>query len=101
MFDAIPDGLALSKLSSLLLNLMYLSNVIDMTSSVTYSTGAPMAPEQTMNDYNLMPWDTTFEPLVPMTLPDPTNKLELGVVFDTMDNGINRAMFNSGWPAIS
>lgn len=54
-----------------------------------------MALEQFMGDYNLMPWDTTFQQLEPMTLPEPTNKLELGVVFDTMDNGINRAMFNS------
>ena len=54
-----------------------------------------MAPEQTIDDYDSMPWDTTLEPLEPMTLPDPTSELELGVFFDTMDNGINRAMFNS------
>jgi hypothetical protein len=54
-----------------------------------------MAPEQTIDDYDSMPWDTTLQPLEPMTLPNPTNELELGVFFDTMDNGINRAMFNS------
>ncbi|QRV79485.1 Multicopper oxidase [Ceratobasidium sp. AG-Ba] len=78
MFDVIPDDL-----------------VLNITSSVTYSPNAPMAPEQTIDDYDSMPWDTTLEPLEPMTLPNPTKELELGVFFDTMDNGINRAMFNS------
>ncbi|CAE7080286.1 unnamed protein product [Rhizoctonia solani] len=78
MFDDIPDELELNR-----------------TSSITYSKSAPMAPEQTMDDYGSMPWDTTFKPLEPMTLPNPTEELELGVFFDTMDNGINRAMFNN------
>ncbi|ELU42615.1 ferroxidase, multicopper oxidase [Rhizoctonia solani AG-1 IA] len=69
-----------------------------ITSSITYSADAPMAPEQTMDDYDSMPWDTTFKPLEPMTLPNPTKELELGVFFDTMDNGINRGMFNSMLP---
>ncbi|CCO27193.1 hypothetical protein BN14_01228 [Rhizoctonia solani AG-1 IB] len=78
MFDYIPDGLELN-----------------MTSSITYSASAPMAPEQTMDDYDSMPWDTTFKPLEPMALPNPTKEIELGVFFDTMDNGINRGMFNN------
>ncbi|KAG8747139.1 ferroxidase fet3 [Ceratobasidium sp. 414] len=78
MFDVIPGNL-----------------ILNITSSITYSPNAPMTPEQTINDYDSMPWDTTFKPLHPMTLPNPTNELELGVFFGTMDNGINRAMFNN------
>ncbi|CAE6417231.1 unnamed protein product [Rhizoctonia solani] len=78
MFDYIPDDLELN-----------------MTSSITYSASAPMAPEQTIDDYDSMPWDTTFKPLEPMTLPNPTKEIELGAFFDTMDNGINRGMFNN------
>jgi hypothetical protein len=96
MFDVIPDDLILSKSRSLWCHVFILTiQCADITSSITYSPSASMAPEQTINDYDSMPWDTTLEPLQPMTLPNPTNKLELGVFFDTMDNGINRAMFNS------
>jgi len=87
-----------------------------------------MAPEQTVDDYDAMPSDVTLVPLIPATLPSPTNELQLGegyvtsdsimrvenfmlrartnhrcffialsffnsgVFFDTMDNGVNRAM---------
>ncbi|KAH7105424.1 Fet3 protein [Auriculariales sp. MPI-PUGE-AT-0066] len=78
MFDTVPDALN-----------------PNITSSVTYSKGAQITDSGFIDAYH----DINDTAIVPVTvepqLPPATTTIELEVTFDTMDNGVNRAMFNT------
>ncbi|KAF8521711.1 laccase [Hysterangium stoloniferum] len=65
------------------------------TSSITYDSNAPLTPGSEVDAY----FDVDDTVLVPVVveaeLPPPDHVIELNVFFDTMDNGVNRAMFNN------
>lgn len=66
---------------------------LDITSSVTYNTSAPLAPAQTVDAY----YDVDDISLVPVAIiPEPPvgRTIELLATFATMDDGTNRALFN-------
>lgn len=66
---------------------------IDATASITYSDSAPLTDSGPIDAYS----DTDDQHLVPIVvepMPPADLTIELEVIFDTMDDGTNRAMFN-------
>ena len=94
MFDIIPPELMPSNFSYIPQNPIVTYLVIDITSSITYATGAPLDTSGTVDAY----FDTIDMDLVPIPaepqLPPANHTIPLLVVFDTTDKGTNRAMFN-------
>ncbi|KAF8490612.1 laccase [Gautieria morchelliformis] len=78
MFDKVPDALQ-----------------PNVTASITYDVASPLQPTTDIQEY----FDINDTALVPFAvepeLPPPDRIVDLNVFFDTMDNGINRAMFNN------
>lgn len=70
-----------------------ISKILDITSSITYNSTAPLSEPSFTDDYSDMN-DTSLVPVVvePMLPVDRT--IELEVSFNTMSDGTNRAMFN-------
>lgn len=77
MFDQIPPKL-----------------IPNVTSSITYNTSASITDLGPIPSYHDVD-DTSLVPSVPEPQPRATRTIELEVVFDTLDDGTNRAMFNS------
>ncbi|KAM0746530.1 laccase [Meredithblackwellia eburnea MCA 4105] len=77
MFDTVPDDL-----------------VINYTSTIQYAANAPLAPEET-REYNRVPDELLVPSIVEIQQGPATKSIELGVYFDTFDNGQNRAAFNN------
>ena len=66
---------------------------VDATSSITYNASAPLTDLGFVDEYHDVD-DVALVPTLPEAQPPVTKTLELEVTFDTMDDGINRAMFN-------
>ncbi|GJJ10823.1 hypothetical protein Clacol_005051 [Clathrus columnatus] len=67
----------------------------NVTSSITYASTAPLAEAGTVDAYFDLN-DTALAPFAAQEeLPPPDQVIELNVFFATMDDGINRAMFNN------
>ncbi|KAL0568315.1 ferroxidase fet3 [Marasmius crinis-equi] len=64
----------------------------NITSSITYSTSASLTSE-TVEEYSMVD-DISLVPIQKISAPSATKTIELEVIFDTMDDGTNRAMFN-------
>ncbi|KAJ8087400.1 ferroxidase fet3 [Marasmius tenuissimus] len=75
MFDTIPDALN-----------------PNVTSSITYSASAALT-DGTVEEYSMVD-DLSLAPVEKITAPAATKTIEVEVIFDTMDDGTNRAMFN-------
>ncbi|KAF8886132.1 ferroxidase [Infundibulicybe gibba] len=76
MFDTIPPALQ-----------------PNVTSSVTYNQGAPLTDLGFVDAYHDVD-DLSLVPLIKIAQPVATKTIDLEVIFDTMDDGTNRAMFN-------
>ncbi|KAA1476163.1 ferroxidase [Dentipellis sp. KUC8613] len=76
MFDTVPDALQ-----------------PNITSSVTYASGANLTDLGFVDEYHDVN-DTGLVPLVVVPMPPSTRTIELEVLFDTMQDGTNHAMFN-------
>ncbi|KAF9456602.1 Fet3 protein [Collybia nuda] len=76
MFDTVPDALN-----------------PNVTSSVTYNPSAPLTNLGFVNEYHDVD-DLSLVPVVKIPQPATTRTIELEVIFDTMDDGTNHAMFN-------
>ncbi|KAF7323750.1 Fet3 protein [Mycena kentingensis (nom. inval.)] len=77
MFDTVPDDLNPNS-----------------TSSITYSESAQLTDLGTIDEYHGVD-DINLVPIVVESAPQATRTIELEVMFDTMDDGTNHAMFNS------
>lgn len=66
---------------------------VDITSSVTYSASAPLTDSGFIEEYHDID-DVSLVPIVAESQPPVTKTIDLEVLFDTMDDGTNRAMFN-------
>ena len=67
---------------------------VDATASITYSSSAPLTDKGFIDAYS----DTDDQHLVPIVvepMPPADMTIELEVIFDTMDDGTNRARFNT------
>ena len=67
---------------------------VDATASITYSPSAPLTDKGFIDAYS----DTDDQSLVPIVvepMPPADMTIELEVIFDTMDDGTNRARFNA------
>lgn len=64
-----------------------------MTSSVTYNSSAPLTDLGFVNEYHDVD-DLSLVPVIKIAQPAVTKTIELEVIFDTMDDGTNHAMFN-------
>jgi iron transport multicopper oxidase len=97
MFDNIPPLLIASQSTCRFIFLFELTTLcpLDATSSVTYNPSAPIKDLgfvdvealHDVDDLSLVP--SHVEPQIPVT-----RTIELDVLFETMDDGTNRAMFN-------
>lgn len=76
MFDKVPPNLQ-----------------INITSSITYNLSAPITNLGFINQYHDIA-DFSLVPVVKEAQPVVTRTIELEVLFATMDDGTNRAMFN-------
>ncbi|CAL1708876.1 unnamed protein product [Somion occarium] len=76
MFDTVPDALN-----------------PNVTSSITYNSSAPLTDLGFVDEYFDVP-DLDLVPLVVEPMVPATKTVELEVLFDTLDDGTNRAMFN-------
>ncbi|KII91245.1 hypothetical protein PLICRDRAFT_104957 [Plicaturopsis crispa FD-325 SS-3] len=76
MFDTVPDALQ-----------------PNITSSITYSAGAPITDSGPISTYHDVP-DLSLVPSSPTPLPPATTTITIEATFDTMDDGTNHAMFN-------
>lgn len=65
----------------------------DVTSSITYSASASLTDSGFIDAYADVN-DTALVPIVAEAAPASTKTIELEVIFDTMDDGTNHAMFN-------
>ena len=94
MFDVVPPALVYSEYPFLCISDSGLTlPSLDVTSSVTYNSSAPLAPAQTVDAY----YDVDDMSLVPVAaIPEPPqgNTIQLVAAFATMQDGTNRAMFN-------
>ena len=79
-FDTVPDGLN-----------------PNATSSITYSSSGSLTDLSPVPlEFYQATDDTVFVPsIVESQLPPPDKVIDLEVIFDTMDDGTNHAMFNS------
>ncbi|TFK41495.1 Fet3 protein [Crucibulum laeve] len=76
MFDTVPDALN-----------------PNITSSITYDSSASLADSTTVDEYHDVD-DLSLVPIIKIPQPPATRTIELEVIFDTMDDGTNHAMFN-------
>ncbi|KAG6332533.1 hypothetical protein ID866_6557 [Astraeus odoratus] len=76
MFDTVPSTLQLN-----------------ITSSITYATGQSITDLGTISDYTQFN-DTVLTPSEAIAQPPVTKTIELEMLFDTMNDGTNRAMIN-------
>lgn len=94
MFDVVPPTLTYSEYHFLcIIDSGLTLPSLDVTSSVTYNSSAPLAPAQTVDAY----FDVDDMSLVPVAaIPEPPlgSTIELLAAFATMEDGTNRAMFN-------
>lgn len=65
----------------------------DVTSSITYSSSAELTDLGFIDEYEDVD-DVALVPTEVMAFPPATKTIELEVLFDTMDDGTNHAMFN-------
>ena len=65
----------------------------DITSSITYSSSAQLQSPGTVDAYHDVD-DLSLVPVKAVPLPAADRTIELEVLFDTMDDGTNHAMFN-------
>jgi len=65
----------------------------DATASITYSTSSPLRDLGNISTYHDVN-DTSLVPIPAIAQPRVTKTINLEVLFDTMDDGTNRAMFN-------
>lgn len=68
---------------------------VDQTAIIVYKDSAPLSEPTTVEAYENTVDDTQLAPLHPVTIGTPYKSIELGVFFDTFDNGVNRAAFNN------
>lgn len=94
MFDHVPSTLQLSMCALSFMCPPYSqSSFLDVTSSITYATGQNTTDLGTISDYaqfndsNLVPTEVVPQPSV-------TKTLTLEFLFQTMNDGTNRAMIN-------
>ena len=66
---------------------------LDITSSITYSPSAQLQSLGTVDAYHDVD-DLSLVPVKAVPLPAADRTIELEVLFDTMDDGTNHAMFN-------
>lgn len=78
MFDFVPADLQLNQ-----------------TSTIVYNSSAPLNEPSVVDAYENSVDDTELRPYTPQTVGTPYRSVELGVFFDTFDNGVNRAAFNN------
>ena len=95
MFDTVPDTLQPSASLSLrlLATDLTLYLLLDITSSITYSSSASITDNGFVDAYHDVP-DLDLVPLDVEPMLPSTRTITLEVTFDTMDDGTNRAMFN-------
>jgi iron transport multicopper oxidase len=96
MFDKVPPELNPSTLSPLHIPFHIKSDIfltLDATSSITYNTSASLNNLGAISAYHEMN-DTSFVSIPAMAQPRVTKTIDLEVIFDTMDDGTNHAMFN-------
>lgn len=67
--------------------------MIDITSSVTYNTSAPLTNNGTVDEYHDVN-DTALVPIVVVAQPVASQSLVLNFNFETMTDGTNRALIN-------
>lgn len=67
---------------------------IDITSTVVYDPQASTEPGTTVDEYTEFP-DQTMSPIPVQEQLEANVFIELGVFFDTADDGTNRAFFNN------
>ncbi|KAK7036555.1 ferroxidase fet3 [Paramarasmius palmivorus] len=65
----------------------------NVTSSITYSSSAALTDSGFVDEYKMVE-DIGLVPVEKVAAPAVTKTIELEVLFDTMDDGTNRAMFN-------
>lgn len=67
--------------------------MIDITSSVTYNTSAPLTNNGTVDEYHDVN-DTALVPIVVVAQPVASQSFVLNFNFETMTDGTNRALIN-------
>ncbi|CAD6565171.1 MAG: ferroxidase fet3 [Cyphobasidiales sp. Tagirdzhanova-0007] len=77
MFDTVPDDLKLN-----------------LTANIVYDASSPMAPGSTVDVYTEFP-DQGLVPVEAVGQAEADANIQLGVIFATADNGVNRAFFNN------
>jgi len=88
MFDTVPDGLNPSDCLDKIF-----SKWIDVTNWIVYNSSNPN-PDPVLAD-SFYDWDDTLlVPLEPEAVVDPDESYQLDVLFDTLGDGQNYAMFN-------
>ena len=97
MFDDVPPNLNPSKpflcLSYFILFIKRVPIMIDITSSITYNTSAPLINNGTVDEYHDVN-DTALVPIVVVPQPVASRSYLLSFGFDTMTDGTNRAVIN-------
>ena len=94
MFDTVPDTLNPSESQRLLFQQCNTDFSLDATAQVVYSDSYSISTPSTVDEYSDFN-DTSLVPVPAIAQYDPPDRtIQLVVFFDTMDNGINRAMFN-------
>jgi iron transport multicopper oxidase len=72
---------------------VFLTYWTDITSSITYAASANITDSGFIDEYSDVN-DTALVPIEKFSPPPATKTIELEVIFDTMDDGTNHAMFN-------
>ncbi|KIM31143.1 Ferroxidase [Serendipita vermifera MAFF 305830] len=78
MFDVVPDDL-----------------ILNQTAVIVYNEASPLQEPSLVDAYENTVDDTELAPFTAVPIGTPYKSLELGVFFDTFDNGVNRAAFNN------
>ncbi|KAG8777671.1 ferroxidase fet3 [Serendipita sp. 407] len=78
MFDVVPEEL-----------------ILNQTATIVYSDSAQLNTPSLVDAYEMSIDDTKMVPVDAVSVGDPYKSTELGVFFDTFDNGVNRAAFNN------
>ena len=95
MFDVVPDDLVLSAFKPSFSRRNSCSlDFVDITSTAVYDSTASTQPGTMVDQYTEFPDQEMVPVIVEEELVANVN-IELGVFFDTADDGTNRAFFNN------